>query len=367
MMEHDIIYYDGSQATGRLVRLALMDDLIKVYDYEENYLSSYYYEELQRDFFCERDDEFRISLSKTSYIITNKDSQILQAISTKAPQIKNTHEINKLIKNKITKISIIAWVVIIGSLTVWPVITPSIAKMIPFKSEDKISAQAINYIVKGRDLPDEDTKNEDKATIFKIFAWTRELGNRAGINDPIDIYFVRGGPINAVTLPANKIVVFCSLARKLTGDELSMVIAHEISHAKNRDPMTSLIQKTGFDALFGGLSTGDTATKITLAQKMMDYGYSRKVESRADREAIELLLSSGYSADGARTSFKKLHKLSNLRDNALDEIVSTHPSYITRTNDALKIIGNRTGLSAITEADMSNLRNACKFNANSED
>ena len=366
-MENNIIYYDGSQATGKLVQLSLMDDMLKIYDYEKNYLSSYHYDELQRDFLCERNDEFRISLSKSSYIILNKNNELIQAIASKSPQIENTHEINKSITNKITKISIFAWLVIIGSITIWPIITPSLAKMVPYNSEDKISNQAINYIVRGRDLPDEDTNNGDKATIFKLFALARELGNHVGINDPIDIYLVRGGQINAITLPANKIVVFCPLAEKLTGDELSMVIAHELSHARNHDPMTSLIQRTGFDGLFGGLSAGDTATKITLAQKMMDYGYSRKTESRADKEGIELLLSSGYSADGAKTTFNKLHRLSNSRDTGLDEFLSTHPSYITRTNDALRIIGNRKGKPAITETDMLNIRHACRFNDDSED
>lgn len=116
---------------------------------------------------------------------------------------------------------------------------------------------------------------------------------------PACVLEFRNGPINAFALPGGIVVLTDPLVHTLEDDDLIVaVMAHELGHVRARDGLHTLVRGTalsvGFAALTGDLTTfalGGGAEALAL----LGASHSREVETRADRDAIELLRAEGLA------------------------------------------------------------------------
>ena len=192
-----------------------------------------------------------------------------------------------------------------------------------------------------------------------------DLGRRiaAGADTSFDVRVraVHAPMINAFALPGGPILVTDDLIREARSpDELSAVIAHEVSHIEKRHVMQAVWRSLGIglllDAVVGG-GSGAGQQAVILAGQATDLRYGRDAESEADRRGQDLLHALGLSSKGMAPFFARLdgREAGEVGDAA--EFLSTHPD--SRRRAAAARSRQRAGAPALTEAEWAAVKAAC--------
>ena len=116
---------------------------------------------------------------------------------------------------------------------------------------------------------------------------------------PAEVVVYCDDEINAFASFGGKIMIPSEVIRELGSEnELSFLLAHELSHIRHRDPLRSLISKSPLlilDSVFG----------IQLSS-ITDITYGKAIETRADREAAEAIVQKYGHAGGIDHFFEVL-------------------------------------------------------------
>lgn len=193
-----------------------------------------------------------------------------------------------------------------------------------------------------------------------------DLGKRiaAGADTPFDIRVraVRAPMLNAFALPGGPILVTDDLIRDAKSpDELSAVIAHEVSHVEKRHVMQAVWRSLGIglllDAVVGG-GSGAGQQAVLLAGQATDLRYGRDAESEADARGQQLLHKQGLSSKGMASFFARLGKDDGEGDLAtVSEFAATHPNAARRAKAARA--AERPGAVALTPAEWTAVKATC--------
>lgn len=195
-----------------------------------------------------------------------------------------------------------------------------------------------------------------------------DLGRRiaAKADTPFDVRVraVHAPMINAFALPGGPILVTDDLIREAeTPDELSAVIAHEVSHIEKRHVMQAVWRSLGIglllDAVVGG-GSGAGQQAVILAGQATDLRYGRDAESEADQRGQSLLHALGLSSKGMAPFFARLDRSEGVDEAA--EFMATHPDSRRRADAARS--RERTGAAAFTETEWAAVKAACSAPSN---
>jgi len=158
-------------------------------------------------------------------------------------------------------------------------------------------------------------------------AYVDRLGRELAADLQIDFFVIEGSTVNAFTTLGGYIFVFEGLLQELDDENsLVMVLAHEIAHAANRDPLSGasrgillqiMISSPSGSGGFDSSGTGEFGSDIMLS------AYSREQEEAADRLAVAALQRQYGHVGGATGLFEALQ--SYYGDDAIPEILSSHP------------------------------------------
>lgn len=136
-----------------------------------------------------------------------------------------------------------------------------------------------------------------------------DLAKAAGHEHPISVTVVRGGPINAFTLPGDMLVFYSDLISEAKdASQVAGVLAHEIGHAVHYHPIKGLARQYGLDMLLRAL-TGGFSDLGTLGQGggiLLALRNGRAFEREADATGVALLEKLGLRADGVAGFFQLL-------------------------------------------------------------
>ncbi len=143
----------------------------------------------------------------------------------------------------------------------------------------------------------------------------------------IDYKLLNDGPVNAFATLGGYVFVSENMMRAVeTESGLAMVLAHEIAHVKQRDPLVSSGRGMLIGMAIAALSgSGDPSTVANLASEMTVFTYSRAQEERADLLALEALNRHYGHVAGATQLFDVLKELQGDAAAESLEILSTHP------------------------------------------
>jgi len=193
-----------------------------------------------------------------------------------------------------------------------------------------------------------------------------DLGKRiaAGADTPFDIRVraVHAPMLNAFALPGGPILVTDDLIRDAKSpDELSAVVAHEVSHVEKRHVMQAVWRSLGIglllDAVVGG-GSGAGQQAVLLAGQATDLRYGRDAESEADARGQQLLHKQGLSSKGMASFFARLGKDDQEGDLAtVSEFAATHPNAARRARAAKA--AERSGAVALTPAEWTAVKATC--------
>lgn len=130
--------------------------------------------------------------------------------------------------------------------------------------------------------------------------------------------------INAYALPGGHIVVNTGLLQAAdSAAEVAGVLAHEISHVEQRHTLRNLMHALGWRALLG-VATGDFSGGYwgDMAARLASLGYSRELETEADREGLEILRRARVTPHGMELFFVKLAR----KQGDTPALLSSHPA-----------------------------------------
>jgi predicted Zn-dependent protease len=182
----------------------------------------------------------------------------------------------------------------------------------------------------------------------------RDIAADMELSDGMELEFhvVEGSTINAFTTLGGYIFVFDGLVRELESENgLAMVLAHEIAHAANRDPLTAASRGILIQVLLSALSGNrgvDSASAGELGGELMLGIYSREQEEDADRLALEALQRRYGHVGGATHLFETLRYYYG--DDEIPEILSSHPDTVDRIDALNRYADSRGWVSGETDA-----------------
>lgn len=138
---------------------------------------------------------------------------------------------------------------------------------------------------------------------------------------------IEGSAVNAFTTLGGHIFVFDGLVRELDNENsLAMVLAHEIAHAKNRDPLSGASRGILLQILISAVRSNggiDPRGGAETGLELLLNDYSRDQEEAADRLALIGLQRRYGHAGGATSLFEVLSSVYG--GDEVPEILSSHP------------------------------------------
>ena len=198
--------------------------------------------------------------------------------------------------------------------------TPFLVKYIPFKFEIALADRL--------DITNVEVSDEQQylqALADRIIAVADVSGGMR-----IQVHYSDDDTVNAFATLGGNVYFFKGLVEKLRSEQaLAMVMAHEIAHIVNRDPITALGRglstAIALSAIFGSADNALIRRFIGSGETLSSLKYSRDHESRADEDGynwIHTLYGHGCGAEELFALFERLHSDD---DSKLFQIFITHP------------------------------------------
>lgn len=108
----------------------------------------------------------------------------------------------------------------------------------------------------------------------------------------VKLHLLQNEEINAFVLPDNHLVVYTGLLTATKNHaELAGVLCHELAHIENNHVMKKLVKEVGLSVLLSMIS-GNTGSEVAreTAKLLSSTAYDRKLETEADRAAVDYML-----------------------------------------------------------------------------
>ena len=165
-----------------------------------------------------------------------------------------------------------------------------------------------------------------------------DLAAALELPDSIDIrvHYTDIDTPNAFATLGGHIVVTSELYRLMPSENaLAMVLAHEIAHVKACDPISAVGSSASLALVFAFVR-GEADGLAPQLAGLVQLGYSRSVERRADREAIAALRAHYGHAGGGASVFEVLAEQQSPVAGAVPSFLSTHPADAERIADLVR-------------------------------
>lgn len=197
-----------------------------------------------------------------------------------------------------------------------------LARLIPFSTE-------LSWVGSERVFGIDVVAAKDAETIAAA-NYVKELAGQLGsvmalpAEMKLQVHFSDSALPNAFATLGGHIVITRGLYRLMPNENaLALVIAHEIAHVRERDPIAAVGGGATL-AILVALVTGDASGITPYVARIVQLGHSRRAEARADEVAVAALRAHYGHAGGASAAFEALRD-ARLFDLEMPTIVSTHP------------------------------------------
>jgi Zn-dependent protease with chaperone function len=148
----------------------------------------------------------------------------------------------------------------------------------------------------------------------------------------VEVLVLDSPVVNACALPGGLIAVHGGLLARLAGpEELAAVLAHELAHVVHHDSLNGLARALGISILLSVVGGGSETLLKQVLEQASALRYSRAVEERADRYALDLLVEARI--DPGRLA-EALSRLDTGAPPALLRYLDTHPDLDARIGRA---------------------------------
>ena len=238
---------------------------------------------------------------------------------------------------------IVAWVgastaaVALMVFVIVPALAGQLAVFIPPERETRVGSAVLRHIERlllDKDAGDWRCTNPKGQMALEQMAQALQQGQEFPY--AIQVGVVDHAMINAFALPGGHIIVMRGLIDMAeTSDQLAAVLAHELGHVAQRDPIEQALRAAGRAGLLSlvlGDATGGAALALA-GEALISAKNSRDVEARADDFALAQMTKAGVSPEALAEFFELL--LEEMGNSALDlGWISSHPPSAARAAHA---------------------------------
>lgn len=261
------------------------------------------------------------------------------------PLLRMSDYVHKISDEESARIQRFLYVIAIGTIATVALIILAFAtakywvKLVSHEGERRFIRPHVNWV----------TEHLLDAGDPALQAYVDRLGQElaAGMDLPgelkIDFFVIEGSTINAFTTLGGHIFVFDGLVRELDDENsLAMVLAHEIAHAANRDPLSGASRGILLQILISSVTGNggvDPARMGELGTDIVLGVYSRDQEETADRLAVSALQRQYGHVGGATRLFEALQGAYG--DDEIPEILSSHPDIGDRIEAIMAFTGEQ--------------------------
>jgi hypothetical protein len=229
----------------------------------------------------------------------------------------------------------------------------SLAPYVPYDLQHRLGASVAGDLIGQQPLC------QDRAGLAAINGLANRLAKAADYKHPVEVKVVKGGPVNAFTLPGGILVFYSDLIdRARNGNEVAGVLAHEMGHVVHHHAMKGLARQFGIDQLMKSMTGGfsDLGTLGQGGSLLLALRNGRAFERDADATGVSLLEKLGLRADGIASFFERMLEDQPRDAAAMIGIWSSHPP------TAERIAATRrpaTGAPAFSDAEWQSVRAIC--------
>jgi predicted Zn-dependent protease len=228
------------------------------------------------------------------------------------------------------------------------------ALLVPYAWQHRLGEDALADLTAGRQMCD---GREGLAAIDGLANRLAQLGD---YDHKIEIHIVKGGPLNAFTLPGGVLVFYSDLIdRARDGAEVAGVLAHELGHVINHDSTRNMARQYGVELLLKLVAGGYADTVGTLGSGgslLYALRNGRAAERAADASGVRLLEKGGLRADGVAGFFERLMESDKSDAAEAAGIWSSHPPTRERIEATRR---PAVGAEPFTPAEWRALREVC--------
>ena len=196
------------------------------------------------------------------------------------------------------------------------------APLVPYSLQARLGNSVMKELVAGHQLC------TNAAGLTAINGLANRLAKAADYGHPVKVTIIRGGPINAFTLPGGQLLFYSDLIDKARdGNEVAGVLAHEMGHAVHYHSMKGLARQYGLNQLLRLMTGGysDLGAVGAGGGLLVALRNGRNFERDADATGVLLLEKLGLRADGIADFFADLEKNRPTDMAAQLGMWSTHP------------------------------------------
>ncbi|MBK6597315.1 MAG: M48 family metallopeptidase [Proteobacteria bacterium] len=202
-----------------------------------------------------------------------------------------------------------------------------LARLIPFSSEQQWVGDRVIGVATERSSTQEVADDNAKVVAY-LQGSTDKLAAQMDLPAGMTVQAHLGtmGVPNAFATLGGHIVITRELYAMMPSENaLAMVIAHEIAHVKHRDPISALGGMASIAALLA-LVSGDANSLAPQIALVVQRGYSREAERRADSDAVAALNACFGHAGGAAAVFEQLAAAHADERFQAPTLLATHPT-----------------------------------------
>ncbi|WP_438968225.1 M48 family metallopeptidase [Planktomarina temperata] len=222
-----------------------------------------------------------------------------------------------------------------------PALAGQLAVLIPPEREAKVGSAVLRQIERlfsEQEAGDWSCTNSEGQKALEQMVQALQQGQEFPY--PIQVGVVDHEMVNAFALPGGHIIVMRGLIEMAqTPEHLAAVLAHELGHVAQRDPIVQALRAAGTAGLLSlvlGDATGGTVLALA-GETLITAKNSRAVEARADDFALAQLAKAGVSPEALAEFFELL--LEEMGDPAFGMgWISSHPPSAARAAHAREAV-----------------------------
>jgi Zn-dependent protease with chaperone function len=229
-----------------------------------------------------------------------------------------------------------------------------LAPLVPYSLQARLGEHVYGQMVAGRAL----CRGREGSEAINLFA--SRLAAEAEYDHPISVRVVKGGPVNAFTLPGGILVFYSDLIdRAKDGNELGGVIAHEMGHVVRYHPIQGIARQYGIEQILKAVTGGysEVGTLGSGGSLLLALRNGRTFEREADATGVSLLEKLGLRADGMSRFFGELMRNEPHDPAAAMGILSDHPPTEERIASTRR---PPTGAPDFTDREWQAIRSMCR-------
>lgn len=241
--------------------------------------------------------------------------------------------------------------------------TENIAYLVPRSLETKISGIALESI------GEEFTECKDDAAhqaLEKIVSHLMDAqkNEKGALKKMPEIHLYKTSMVNAFALPGDHMAVLTGFLKDSTSEnEVAGVLAHEMGHIYNKDPMKYLVQSQEMRMLAGMMGSSGYSEIASATATLSTLRYSRDKERAADEFAKRILPKGGYTAEGLASFLSRAEKQSPELAQSIQKnlsFLSTHPETAERLRNLEDGTKNKEPVKILTGSEWQALKSACR-------